>query len=110
MSPTEILRSFMKRILPLLLLSTTAFADCDYKVTENVSCSENFACAEKAFKEQGAEANLEKFTEFSKAHQCQDQLKFAALVAEDEAEVNTTAKTDLPVIPDAPVRAPAAQE
>jgi hypothetical protein len=92
----------MKRFLFLLAFSLTAQAACEVK-----NCQTNFTCAQEVWRASADEAEMEKYTEYSKKNQCNDELKFAALFAEDENAQTMTAKTDLPVIPDAPVRAPA---
>lgn len=107
----------MKRFLLLAFVTVSAQAACDYTITENVTrsaqernqilCDVNFRCAEKALR---AGEDVDSYTNYSRAHQCNDELKLASLFASFDAEEETTystAKTDLPVIPDAPDRAPA---
>lgn len=98
----------MKTILLLgLFMTVAAQAACDYGKTENVTCEMNYHCAEKALR---AGEEVDAYTNWSKAHNCQDELKFASLFASFDGEPQQTvytAKIDLPAIPDAPERAPA---
>lgn len=94
----------MKLFLFLSVLSFGAHAACDYQNAKD-PCQANYQCAERAWK--NGEAEFETYTEFSVKNNCQDQLRFAALLADEESTSFNTAKTELPVIPDAPARAPA---
>lgn len=108
--PIRILRSSMKKFLFLAVLSFGAEAACDYSASQNV-CAANFQCAERALK---AGEDMDAYVAFSQKNACGDELKFASLFASIDGEMEEvtyeTAKTDLPVIQDAPTRLPASVE
>lgn len=95
----------MKYFLLLSVLSVTAYAACEEKMT---NCETNYRCAEQALRSGQA---VDTYTNWSNQHGCNDELKFAALFASLDGELEdisySTAKTDLPVIEDARDRAPA---
>lgn len=107
----------MKFVLPLFLMSFAAHSACDYKISENVTrtpaernqilCKVNFNCAERAMKQNPEESEIESYLSFSRAHQCQDELRFATLFAEGDELVAGNSATDLPKIPDSQERIPA---
>ena len=121
----------MRFFLALIFLTSVAQAACDLEIRDRMfrtpeqikefKCELNFHCAEVLIKDvNSTPEDIEAVADYSRANQCNDELRLADLWAslmadgnpDDEANVNNADrgnnKSDLPVIPDAP-SAPAAK-
>lgn len=116
----------MKRFLLLSLISVSAHAACDYEIRDRMfrtpeqqrvfRCELNFKCVEAAIRNPNSSLDeLDALAEYSRENKCNDELRLADLFAtlmeeengeEDDIAVDDSdrgnAKTDLPLIPDAP--------
>ena len=80
----------MKRFILLSLVSLSAQAACDYEIRDRMfrtpeqirqyKCDQNFKCAEREIKNPDSDpSELEKLGDYSRANNCNDELKLAAL-------------------------------
>ncbi len=116
----------MRFFFALFFLTTIAQAACDLQIRDRMfrtpeqikefKCELNFQCAATLIKKEDANLDeLDAVADYSRANQCNDELRLADLWASlmaveaggDEPNVNNAdrgnSKSDLPVIPDAPI-------